>query len=130
MRGLWLLGVMGVGAVLFVGWNVTDAAVWPSASMSNVLDDECTDDGAVDVQACAGFLRGSIGKHHRQDKRAAVLWEARPAVPCAGLVAEMSDEELVRAFADWGERQWRRLGGTMPAHLVVPQFLEEELGCR
>ena len=130
MRGLWLLGAMGISAVLFVGWNVTDAAVWPTANMSNLLDDKCADRGTIDVEACSGFLRGSIGKDHRQSTRAALLSDARPAAPCTGMVAGMTDEELVREFVDWGERKWRRFGGTMPAHLVIPQFLQEKLGCR
>ena len=125
MRGLWLLGVFGIAVVAFVGWNVTDAAVWPQYTLPEQLD-VC----ATDVQACAGFLRGSIGKHHRQNTRAALFWDARPVALCVGLVARMTDAELVRAFADWGERNRRRFGGTVPAHLVIPQFLREKLGCR
>lgn len=128
MRGLWLLAVFGIGAVAFLGWNAMDASVWPPDSLTDVLN-ACADDGATDLKACVGFLRGSIGKHRRQNTRAALLGHARPAAPCRDLVAEMTDEELVRAFADWGERAWRRSGGATPAHLMLPQFLRDKLGC-
>lgn len=123
MRGLWLFGVIGIGAVAFVGWNATDAAESSPDPMNAVLD-EC----AVDVQACARFLRRSIGKHHRQNVRAGLLW-APPTALCTGQAAGISDEELVRLFVDWGERRWRRVGGALPAHQLIPLFLREELGC-